>query len=101
MFHVGLLVVCVNDRVGDFDRPDLFRYGGDLDGLRRGKVYTIIGRYTSPEGHPCVALSEIRRPSGEPGYAAARFRPVDETKLSVFQAMLVSPPKETVTIGHD
>lgn len=107
MFHVGQHVVCVDDRVGVFDVPGVaYNDERGLDGLRRGVVYTI--RAVGDDGVPSLSkatvwLAEIQRPPskgwGETGYAAERFRPVDETKLAIFKAMLVSPPKETVTIG--
>lgn len=106
MFYMGQHVVCVDDDEDNhYGDPGRSREVGGLDGLRRGAVYTVAASYISPTHRvPVVVVAEIWRPrhsdselySHEPGFAAARFRPVDETKLSIFKAMLVSPPKENV-----
>ena len=102
MFHVGQLVVCVDEDPASHAKPG-WSYVGDLDGLTRGSVYTIRDVLVDPvQRGNSVRLVEIVRSvyrGREVPYAVERFRPVDETKLSVFKAMLVSPPKETVTIG--
>ena len=100
MFHVGQLVVCVDDsRVCP---PVAGRsYYGDLDGLIKGKIYTVrwCGQYMHTNGLEFIAvrLVEIIRPKLTGGdvecpYAAARFRPVVETSLDVFREMLAPVP---------
>lgn len=95
MFHVGQLVVCVDERQGVIPEPT------PLAGLRKRAVYTVR---TFTQGHvfregvaDAVWLEEVSRPRDRP-FAAWRFRPVDETKLSIFREMLVTPPKEPALI---
>jgi hypothetical protein len=77
----GAKVVCVDDGPGR--RPCLFP--GLLDGLTKGRVYTV--RRVAPDwyyGHPVIFLVEFVRPiDGEPsetGYDIRRFRPLVSTK---------------------
>jgi hypothetical protein len=88
MFHVGQKVVCVDVRIVD----------GHLRPLAKGCVYTIR-QLATRKGHPAVFLAEIDRTDDEgpddPFYAW-RFRPVINTDISIFKAMLVNPPKELV-----
>lgn len=109
MFHVGQHVVCVDDDENSFKIAGVTYRRVTLDGLTAGRVYTvrIVGPTIHKHVHLCPVdlwLEELHRPhrsdGREPGFAAARFRPVDETKLSIFKAMLVSPPKETAPIGQ-
>ncbi len=93
-FRVGQRVVCVDAEAHGRYTP--WAHSGELDGLRRGAIYTIrkIGIYNES---PIVLLEEISRPTrggwehyGEIGYHPARFRPIVERKTSieVFQRML-------------
>lgn len=92
-FHVGQLVCCIDDR----------RYL-PADGLVKGRVY-VVQRTDAPvlfdcddglESHQPVWLEgECRGPScGWPDtpFAAYRFRPLDDTRLSVFREMLAPKP---------
>ncbi|MGE0290387.1 MAG: hypothetical protein AB7I42_25070 [Bradyrhizobium sp.] len=101
-FHVGQKVVCVDDQGHHAPWRPVSTRG--LDGLKRGRVYTVraVGRYHMVA---CIWLVEIERAVdaehphlGEPGYAPIRFRPLREKKtdISVFKEMLVTPPKEVV-----
>lgn len=102
MFHIGQHVVCVNDEERAFVIPG-HSYIGDLNGLKRGNVYTIRGIAPAPRHYAgcvlMVSLEEIHRGSmaggGEAGFALERFRPLDEAKLAIFRALLVTPPRET------
>ncbi len=99
MFRVGQKVVCVDDCTGrnyapfPHDRPD-------LEGLRKGEVYTV--RSVGVEyGVSVIRLAEIRRQysnrlRAENVYAAARFRPVVERKtdISALQALLAPTAKK-------
>ena len=98
MFHVGQMVVCVDDRPC---RNGLF---GVDDSLTKRCVYTVRaiksldglqmlpGHESSPYG---LCLEEIVRPYDTP-YGAARFRPVAKTDISIFQSMLAPKQKELV-----
>lgn len=102
-FAPGQLVCCVDDAPHGWTR-----YGGvsdrDLDGLTKGTVYTVRDVFDDPPGgvgpRASVRLEEIirrpdyRYPHLEPGFAACRFRPLDESRLTVFRQMLVTPPSK-------
>ena len=101
MFHVGQLVVCVEDR------PYLFRvpgheYRSEMHGLTKGSIYTIREvDVVHPDGHHVgVRLEEIRRPGKDCPYVNYRFRPLDESRLTVFRQMLVSPPTKELVEDH-
>lgn len=92
MFHIGQKVVCVDDSYPPEDM-DFFcvdgverRLTGDLDGLSRGRIYTIRSLGVSfVTGEPVLRLEEILREIGpsdpnEPGFHASRFRPLIERK---------------------
>jgi len=91
-FHVGQLVVCVDD--GNWPWPE-----GHAAMPKRGVVYTVRESVVSwTNGHPCVHLVEIVNPIGdyeggvgEIWVAERRFRPVDETRLEVFRKIAASP----------
>lgn len=96
MFHVGQLVVCVDAERRRYCVPG-HAYGGGLDGLTKGNIYTIrwCGMFNHTDGSNTmsVCLYEIVRPPygitpEDCPYAAARFRPVVETRLDVFREML-------------
>lgn len=89
-FHVGQRVVCVDDRYTTHsNRRELYS----------GNVYTIR-RLDTVDGMPCVCLHEIPlRYSPSRGwidypFRATRFRPVKETDISIFTAMLAPTPKQ-------
>lgn len=84
-FHVGQRVVCVDTSAG--------RYPCDLPPLEKGSIYTI--RDVTPcFGELAVQIEERYR--RDYWFRASRFRPLDERRLDIFRAMLVTPPKETV-----
>lgn len=90
MFHVGQLVVCVDDEINAVDFPVTLPV--------RGVVYTIR-RVKNHCGDLAVLVHEIVSPApvvGEYGYLASRFRPVVDSHLDVFREMLVRPPTERV-----
>ena len=103
MFHVGQMVVCVDDTP--------LTLGGiqcTLDGLTRDRVYTVreTGLYCPHgTGQPCIRVAEIYRETRygivDCPYAARRFRPVTErqTDISIFTDMLTSAPKEIEHVG--
>lgn len=98
-FHVGQLVVCVDDRrsVERGIKPPPGGFIGDLDGLTRGRIYTV--RRICFDDYfllTIVVLDEIVRPQDD-GYDSTRFRPLSDTRISVFRKMLEpSPEKEGV-----
>ena len=94
-FKVGQKIVCVNAATGQFVVSGI-RYRQGMDGLKAGEIYTV--RNCVPNGNefywgwvkgPMVWLQEIIRPTGlmgmEPGYAAARFVPVQETGMRMLR----------------
>lgn len=97
-WKVGDRVVCVDDEPHDRYSP-WAATGNNLDGLKKGRVYTIrkIGLY-SHYNTLLVWLDEIVRPKrgpiarqyGEVGFDPRRFRPVQprKTDISVFEALL-------------
>jgi len=100
MFHVGQLVVCVDDDPWKYYVPG-HSYGGGMDGLVKGNIYTIrwCGMFNHTDGSNTMAvrLYEIVRPSygitpDDCPYVATRFRPVVETRLDVFREMLEPVP---------
>lgn len=101
-FHVGMKVVCVDAEGHGKYVPPGYVGSGHMDGLERGKTYTVrevLGEFHGFQGC-CIFLEEITRPScgvfqEEPPYCAARFRPVVKTDISIFQAMLVPSPNLT------
>ncbi len=111
-FHVGQKVVCVDDLNVNYGPWHGY---GDLDGLRRGTVYTVRA---CREYRGCMAIwvHELSRPMrglieeslGEPGYAVCRFRPVIERKsqtdIGVFLEILdretIRDPKATPAPNH-
>lgn len=104
MFYVGQLVLCVDDdsKLQDYAPPPGRRFVDDLGGLTRGVVYTVrrVGCHWYLTDVPLVWLEEIVRPTmeGDPeeiGFAADRFRPLKDSALDVFTALLEPAPKET------
>lgn len=78
-FLPGAKVVCVNDDPKAYCLP--YRvYTGDLDGLKKGQIYTINTVFEDPKNKTiCVYLNEIKRPirgcvDYEMGYRIDRFR---------------------------
>lgn len=99
-FHIGQLVVCVDDTL----RPPRYQGAGfewryDLNGLTRGTIYTIRDFEHRVPYEGDIRLVEIVRPICSFGFEAAyridRFRPLDDTKLSIFRDMLAPLGKET------
>jgi hypothetical protein len=108
VFFVGQRVICIDDRIP----PDFFHRGETL--LKRGVVYTIRGivlgtSFGYNSDHDGLRLAEIRNPmrvyraaSGhvwaELYFLIARFRPMHETNIDVFRAMLkkASQPRRRV-----
>ena len=106
-FYVGQRVVCVDD--GDHTRYasakllSKHRLSGGMNGLTRGRVYTIraVRQDWADENITVVFLREIVRPlfpsePEESGYAPQRFRPLVERKTSIeiFQRLLLPSEKE-------
>lgn len=97
-FHVGQKVVCVDDaKHPEFHLPG-WMYYGDLDGLTKGRIYTVRSVYNDPYSHRlCISLEEINRKamfSNDPdyhhsdGFWSGRFRPVVEKSTDTGMAIL-------------
>lgn len=97
-FHPEQLVVCVDDEERPYwTHTGKFSAGIDLDGLKRGTVYTIAGIYVPPAGGVCLILAEIKRqniPVGNMGFNARRFRPITDDRLAIFRQHLTPLPRE-------
>jgi hypothetical protein len=102
MFHVGMMVVCVDDRAA--------RYRGhEFPSLTRGQVYTVrfVGRCRASQRAEQgwgLRLEEIVLPEiewwggvSEPLYCVTRFRPAKDTDISALRHLLVNPPKDLVS----
>jgi hypothetical protein len=110
-FRIGQNVVCVDDAIphgGTVYSKRLrcsFRLLGDLDGLKRGAIYTVRGIDLDwADELPVLFLEEIVRPpfhseQAETGFDQRRFRPLAErnkqTSIAVFEALL--RPQEVAT----
>lgn len=87
MFRIGQKVVCVEDK-GQRGRPPF---------AVKGNIYTISDMVTLPDYCiGAVRLEELAHAMTEPHewLFAWRFRPVKETDISIFTAMLAPKPKE-------
>ena len=77
----GTEIVCINDTLDDFVVLPAMIYGGDLDGLTKGKIYTvrdivpINSCYYNSDFE--VVLNEIIRNPPDEGFAIERFRYLD------------------------
>ena len=101
-FHIGQKVVCVN---GEFNKSwaDL-----PVSLPQQREVYTIraLGcfNFNGSPATPVMWLFEIQNneelwedgSAGEVGFDVHRFRPVKETDISIFTAMLTPTPKQKV-----
>lgn len=91
-FHVGQMVVCVDDK------PAAPKWGG-VSFPVRGRVYTIRAVFRHTSGADGVWLEELRNPFAakyglEWGYKARRFRPVKTTSIDQFTALLNPAPEK-------
>lgn len=92
-FRIGQKVVCVDDTADGRYSP-FHPSGANLEGLKKGSVYTI--RYVGVSlGVSVVRINEITRRynsiiDGENVYASARFRPIVSrpTSIAVFKEIL-------------
>ncbi len=97
MFHKGQLIVCINDDIDGFGRPE-YKYRGSLHGLTRGRIYTaskVIECYLAKSGYS-VILEEIDRKSLseiDSGFDVSRFRPIQPTSIDIFTSMLAPTDK--------
>ncbi len=101
MFVPGQLVVCVD---GTFP-PDSDLYYGDETFVVAGAVYTVRETFLEFEGTHTITVEEIVNPAKDYAdgevefhFAARRFRPLDDTKLDVFRAVLTDAPKDRETV---
>ena len=98
-FYVGQEVVCIND---DPTAPPNANTPGDLDGLKKGRIYTVESVYIDPRHDiPCITVVEIQRwplLNYPHGYFAFRFRPLKKTTtdISEFERILKTKVLEDV-----
>lgn len=97
--RIGNKVVCVNDEVAAYRhlRPHIKLWSNTLDGLTKGKIYTIRDVYYDENSQTLIRLYEIIRPNrpidnGESGFNSGRFRPLItktiKEDLSIFTPFL-------------
>lgn len=93
-FHVGQRVVCVDDK------SPAVSWSGDLSWPTEGQIYTISWAGICPRfNKQAVQLAEFPTVTDDGRnirYQAKRFRPVKETNISIFTAMLSPAPKQKV-----
>lgn len=89
MFRVGQRVYCV-DAIPSFDWHRI-----DVNWPVVGCVYTIRGIMISIRGNACLLLEEVINERRvclegfvEPAFSGRRFRPVKDTSIEVFRALL-------------
>lgn len=94
MFRIGQQVVCIDDK--DWRNPGLIGSPAAPTTPVKGLVYTVRG--FSPSD--AVYLEEIvcapypwNWGIGEGGWLRRRFRPVKETSIDIFTAMLAPKPQ--------
>ena len=98
-FVVGQKVVCIDASL-DSKPWDTGFEQGDLDGLKEGAIYTIKEiEFCQWVSLNFLVVEEIVRKEitvfHYRGFAAPRFRPLHETDISIFTAML-APVTEKV-----
>lgn len=88
-FHIGQLVVCVDDKPREPKMAHLIAWPV------KGLVYTIRGFKETADGLGLYIEEIVNREQklrdgtfGEPGYYLDRFRPVRKTSIEAFTAML-------------
>ncbi|MGA0595647.1 hypothetical protein [Enterovirga sp. CN4-39] len=98
MFYVGQKVVCVD---GDFPRWEAVRANYEPVEIPRAGVTYTVRELFDHDGAVYLRLDEIRNPllrlrTGllEPAFGQRRFRPVVQTDISIFQAMLTKYPSK-------
>jgi hypothetical protein len=96
-FRIGQRVVCVDVRGW---KPRMWK---NWNYPNKGDVYTIREILADRDGLTCVRLVELLNRPGinfqlnivdEPFFGGFRFRPVKETDISIFTAMLAPTPKQ-------
>lgn len=95
MFYVGQKVVCVDDK----SHPGAS--WGSTETPKCGDIYTVSGVLLSNDDVLVLHLIEIQRDresraifGPDVGFGAYRFRPLINTDISMFEAML-NPQRET------
>ena len=95
-FHVGQLVVCVDDAPCQLS---------GVIALVRGRIYAIRGLYHVSDQTGLLLAGVPRFPPDNPdgserAWVSTRFRPLDESRLSIFREMLVTPPTKELVEDH-
>lgn len=94
-FHVGQMVVCVDDSLETYRHLD--PHGGAGKGWPvKGRIYTVRGLGIAM-GIPGLHLEEIVR-EWECPFAASRFRPVKETSIEIFRKLVAPIDGERVDV---
>jgi hypothetical protein len=94
MFHVGQLVVCVDDSMARGASPFP---GAHM--ARRGTIYTVRAIISFPI-RDVFLFEELNNEhlvpeyfGAEPGFATERFRPLSDSRLAIFRQMLAPIPE--------
>ena len=92
----GTEIVCINDNKMAFAKPGIL-YQGTLDGLTKGKIYTVKEITPDHRSEYIVILNEIARPvymDHDPnGFAIERFRYLDLCGLDELLKVEVKEPE--------
>lgn len=91
----GTEIVCINDNKMAFAKPGIL-YRGTLDGLTKGKIYTvkeIIPTEPYEKTRYEVIINEIFREDKKQGYAIERFRYLDLCGLDELLKVEVKEPE--------
>lgn len=99
MFHIGQLVVCVDDTPAMLFDRDTGKTYDHQNLLKKGRVYTIRNLkdwnfYTGPALG--IWLEEVIRNDAkgpDKPFGAVRFRPVKQTSIDCFTALLTKTPE--------
>ena len=97
-FHVGQLVVCVDNKPRRRDTSDPV-----LVNLESGRIYTIRGLTHFEPLPPGVYLEEVVNTPNEtwagivePSYCADRFRPIKTTSIEALRKVVEDIPRELI-----
>lgn len=94
MFHIGQLVVCIDDS----HNPNRLHLSHDETIPTKGMIYTIRGFLETPSGVGVYLEEIINKPKMyaqgmlEVAFRQERFRPIQKTSIEVFTAILNKTP---------
>lgn len=93
MWHIGQRVVCVDDK-GFNEKGLIYPIKGKVYTIREVKYYPDGDFYSFRLEEIVNQPKEYKQGYGEKAFREFRFKPLDEKRLDIFRAMLVTK-KET------